>query len=92
MQSGVTHIPAGLMTIGAGGHGLANTVNHLYDAHQVNPLLQSLFLVTNTCNHDEYGGVAGFFDDIGRFPREYVPVCGVFLASVCEQRCSARCL
>lgn len=59
------------MTVGEDGHGLANTINHLYGAHQVNPLVESLYLVTNACNHEEYGGVAGFFDDIGRFPREY---------------------
>ena len=57
--------------MGEDGHGLSNTINLLYSAHQVNPLVESLYLVTNACNHEEYGGVAGFFDDVGRFPREY---------------------
>jgi hypothetical protein len=73
MQTGVTHIPPGLTTIGEGGHGLAGTINHLYSAHQVNPLLESLYVVTNACNHEEYGGKAGFFDDVGHFSRECVP-------------------
>jgi hypothetical protein len=63
-------VPSGLITIGPKGHCLASTINQLYNAHQASPLLESLYLVTNKCNHDEYAGKAGFFDDVGRFPRE----------------------
>lgn len=71
VQDGVTHIPAGLITVGEGGHSLASVTNALHTVHQCNPLTQSLFLVTNAQNHDEYAGRAGFFDDIGRFSREW---------------------
>lgn len=70
-QDGVTHVPAGLITVGEGGHSLASVTNALHTVNQCNPLTDSLFLVTNVQNHDEYAGPAGFFDDIGRFSREW---------------------
>lgn len=62
-------MPAGLITVGEGGHSLASVTNALHTVHQCSPLTDSLYLVTNTQNHDEYAGAAGFFDDIGRFSR-----------------------
>lgn len=70
-QDGVTHVPAGLITVGEGGHSLASVTNALHGVHQCRPLTDSLYLVTNSQNHDEYAGVADFFDDIGRFSREW---------------------
>lgn len=71
LQDGVTHVPAGLITVGEGGHSLASVTNALHTVHQCSPLTDSLYLVTNTQNHDEYAGAAGFFDDIGRFSRDW---------------------
>jgi hypothetical protein len=71
MQDGITHVPSGLFTVGVGEHALSSVIKCLYTAHQANPLVESLYLVTNALNHDEYAGPAGFFDDVGRFPRDW---------------------
>lgn len=70
MQAGVEHVPAGLQSVGVG-EALATVIKHLLSVHQCNPLTQSLYLVTNAANHDEYAGAAAFFDTVGRFPKEW---------------------
>lgn len=64
-------MPAGLIAAGTTGHALEETIKHLYQAHQCNPMEQSVWLVCNDRDRAEYGGPAGFFDDCGRFPREW---------------------
>ena len=74
LQDGADHFPPGLQNVsnpGGSPESLAATIAHLLSVHQCNPLTQALLVVTNEANREEFAGPAGFFDTIGRFPREW---------------------
>jgi len=72
MQEAECRVPAGIVAIGGGGgHALATVINHLYGSHQCCPLTESLWLVTNEPDQEEYAREGGFFDNMGKFSRNW---------------------